>query len=113
VWANSVSLPIPRLLAEHPEIKVILLDDAFQHQSVRPDINILLTTYFKPFYDDLILPLGTLREFSSGKDRANIIVVTKCPENLSEQEQMEIVQKIKPAFWTEGIFQQYRIRGAL
>lgn len=95
---------IPRLLAEHPEIKVILLDDAFQHQSVRPDINILLTTYFKPFYDDLILPLGTLREFSSGKDRANIIVVTKCPENLSEQEQMEIVQKIKPAFGQKVFF---------
>lgn len=88
---------IPRLLAEHPGIKVILLDDAFQHQSVRPDINILLTTFSKPFYDDRILPLGTLREFSSGKERANIIVVTKCPENLSEQQQQEIIQKIKPA----------------
>ncbi len=88
---------IPRLLAEHPEIKVILLDDAFQHQSVRPDINILLTTYSNPFYDDQILPLGTLREFSSGKERANIIVVTKCPENLNEQEQLEIVRKIKPS----------------
>lgn len=88
---------IPRLLAEHPEVKVILLDDAFQHQSVRPDINILLTTYSKPFYADHILPLGTLREFASGKDRANMIFVTKCPENLTEQEQAEIVQKIKPA----------------
>lgn len=89
-------IAIPHLLAQHPDLKVILLDDAFQHQSVRPDINILLTTYDKPFYKDVILPLGTLREFVSGKERANIIVITKCPENISENEQAEIIQKIKP-----------------
>ncbi|MFN8282437.1 MAG: tetraacyldisaccharide 4'-kinase [Chitinophagales bacterium] len=89
-------IAIPKMLHEHPDTKVILLDDAFQHQSVRPDINILLTTYDKPFWNDLILPLGTLREFASGKKRANIIVVTKCPENLSEREQTEIIRKITP-----------------
>lgn len=88
---------IPQLLAKHPETQVILLDDAFQHQSVRPDINILLTTYDKPFYKDWILPLGTLREFESGKSRANIIVVTKCPKDLSDEEQQAIITKIKPA----------------
>lgn len=87
---------IPRLISEQPQTQVILLDDAFQHQSVRPDINILLTTYDKPFYDDLILPLGTLREFKSGKNRANIIVVTKCPKELNESEQALIISKIKP-----------------
>lgn len=87
---------IPRLISEQPQTQVILLDDAFQHQSVRPDINILLTTYEKPFYDDLILPLGTLREFESGKNRANIIVVTKCPKDLNESEQAQIINKIKP-----------------
>lgn len=89
-------IAIPQLLATHSAIKVILLDDAFQHQSVRPDINILLTTYDKPFFEDRILPLGTLREFASGKTRANIIVVTKCPADLSEQEQINFVNKIKP-----------------
>lgn len=88
---------IPQLLAKHPETQVILLDDAFQHQSVRPDINILLTTYDKPFYDDMILPLGTLREFESGKSRANIIVVTKCPKDLSVEEQQKMVAKINPS----------------
>lgn len=88
---------IPQLLAKHPETQVILLDDAFQHQSVRPDINILLTTYDKPFYDDSILPLGTLREFESGKSRANIIVVTKCPKNITDSEQQQIISKINPA----------------
>lgn len=87
---------IPRLVSEQPQTKVILLDDAFQHQSVRPDINILLTTYDKPFYNDLILPLGTLREFESGKARANIIVVTKCPKNISLEEQQSITKKIQP-----------------
>lgn len=87
---------IPKLIAEQPQTQVILLDDAFQHQSVRPDINILLTTYDKPFYDDLILPLGTLREFESGKERANIIVITKCPKDLSIAEQQEIIKNINP-----------------
>lgn len=90
-------IAIPRLLSDHPETRVILLDDAFQHQSVRPDINILLTSYRRPFYDDRILPLGTLREFISGKDRAQIIVMTKCPPDLSEPEQQAIVQRIAPA----------------
>lgn len=88
---------IPRLISEQPQIQVVLLDDAFQHQSVRPDINILLTTYEEPFYEDAILPLGTLREFKSGKDRANIIVVTKCPPVLSDDKQAEIIKKINPS----------------
>ncbi|HNF50130.1 MAG TPA: tetraacyldisaccharide 4'-kinase [Chitinophagales bacterium] len=85
---------IPHLLASHHDTQVIVLDDAFQHQSVRPDINILLTTYEKPFYDDAILPIGTLRECSSGKQRANIIVVTKCPADLSITQQNLIRKKI-------------------
>ena len=89
-------IAIPKMLHEFPDTKVILLDDAFQHQSVRPDINILLTTFDKPFWNDSILPLGTLREFESGKNRANIIVVTKCSENLTEKEQVKIIDKIKP-----------------
>lgn len=87
---------IPRLLSEHPEIQVILLDDAFQHQSVRPDINILLTTYENPFWEDHILPIGTLREFVSGKERANIFVVTKCPPDLSDAEQEAMLKQIGP-----------------
>ena len=89
-------IAIPKMLSEKPQTQVILLDDAFQHQSVRPDINILLTTYDNPFYEDSILPLGTLREFASGKERANIIVVTKSPENLSAVEQQKFIENIQP-----------------
>lgn len=88
-------IAIPKLLNEEPDTEIIILDDAFQHQSVRPDINILLTTYDNPYYNDFILPMGTLREPVSGKERANIIVVTKCPENLSEEEATKIRKKLK------------------
>ncbi len=89
-------IAIPKLLHHYPETKVILLDDAFQHQSVRPDINILLTSYHKPFWNDAILPIGTLREFVSGKERANIIIVSKCPQQWALEEENKIIQKIQP-----------------
>lgn len=72
-------LAIPQLLRKYPDTDVILLDDAFQHRSVRPGLNILLTTFDKPFYEDHVLPLGRLRESPQGYKRADIIIVTKCP----------------------------------
>jgi tetraacyldisaccharide 4'-kinase len=59
---------------------VILYDDAFQHRSINAGFNILLTEYSRPFYKDHVLPFGRLREWSSGADRADLIIVTKCPE---------------------------------
>ena len=88
---------IPQMMHHFPFLKLLILDDAFQHQSVRPDINILLTDYHKPFWNDQILPMGTLREFTSGKERANIIVVTKCPPDLGLQEQIDLRVKIQPS----------------
>src|SRR5690606_3909704 len=73
-------LAIPQILADRPETNLILLDDAFQHRYVKGDLNILLTTYQKPFFNDQILPLGTLREHPKGAKRADVIVVTKCPQ---------------------------------
>ena len=74
---------------------VILLDDAFQHRKVKAGLNILLTTYNKLYVDDFLLPTGNLRESSSGAKRANIIVVTKCPENLSVEEKTTIQSKLR------------------
>lgn len=81
-------------LEEKPEL--ILLDDAFQHRKVKADFNILLTPYDDLYVDDALLPSGNLRETVSGAKRAQIIVVTKCPENLTEKEQFETTQKLKP-----------------
>lgn len=76
---------------------IVLLDDAFQHRRVRPDINILLTEYGDLYRDDLILPFGNLREPRRGSRRADIIVVTKCPPFLSSKKQERIRQHLNPA----------------
>ena len=74
---------IPEIILHRPETEVILLDDAYQHRYLKSDFNILLTTYQKPFYKDKILPLGTLREHRRGASRADVVVMTKCPADMS------------------------------
>ncbi|MFY7987792.1 MAG: tetraacyldisaccharide 4'-kinase [Flavobacterium sp.] len=74
---------------------VILLDDAYQHRKVKAGFYILLTAYDDLFCDDYILPFGNLREPSSGKKRADMIIVTKCPNDLSEIAQQKIREKLK------------------
>ncbi|MFA5298104.1 MAG: tetraacyldisaccharide 4'-kinase [Lutibacter sp.] len=75
---------------------IILLDDAFQHRKVRGGINIVLTTYDNLYVNDTMLPTGNLREKVSGANRAQAIIVTKCPENLSKEEQKQIIKKLHP-----------------
>lgn len=74
---------INRILEIDPEINLIVLDDAFQHRYVKPKISIVLTEYGNPFYDDKLLPLGRLRESKhSIKERADIVIITKCPDDI-------------------------------
>lgn len=73
-------LGIKNILKDFPQTNLILLDDAFQHRYVKPGLNILLTTYHNPFWKDLVLPAGQLREFRSGWKRSDIVILTKCPE---------------------------------
>lgn len=82
---------------------VILLDDAFQHRKVKAGFYILLTAYDELFSDDFILPFGNLRESAIGKKRANVVVVTKCPQNISELNKDEVKLKLNvnvPVFFT-------------
>ncbi|MBR4651215.1 MAG: tetraacyldisaccharide 4'-kinase [Prevotella sp.] len=77
------------MLMTNPEtsgIGVVLLDDAFQHRYVKPGINILLTDYHRIITDDMLLPAGRLREPVNGKDRADIVIVTKCPADIKPME---------------------------
>lgn len=85
---------ITSMLIDHPEIDAILLDDAYQHRAVRPGINILLTTFDEPFFDDKLLPIGDLREFKSGKKRADIVMVTKCPDDLSQDQKNKFKEQL-------------------
>jgi tetraacyldisaccharide 4'-kinase len=85
---------IEKLLALKDKPDVILLDDAFQHRKVKAGFYILLTSYNDLYYNDLMLPTGNLREYKSGAKRANMIIVTKCPEDISEIAQQNIKNKI-------------------
>lgn len=68
--------------AQTKDVEVILLDDAYQHRYVKPGINILLVDYHRMITDDALLPAGRLREPAKGKQRANIVIVTKCPADI-------------------------------
>ena len=83
---------------------VVLLDDAFQHRKVTAGFYVLLTKYDSLFVDDLILPAGNLRESKRGAQRANIIIVTKCPETLSSEEQVRIRKRINPSLSQQVFF---------
>ena len=74
---------IRRLREIHPEIELVILDDAFQHRYVEPWVNILLMDYNRPVYRDRLLPWGRLRDTRGQIDRANFVLVTKCPEDLN------------------------------
>ncbi|WP_028283733.1 tetraacyldisaccharide 4'-kinase [Olleya marilimosa] len=88
-------------LTNKPE--VILLDDAFQHRKVKAGFNILLSTYDNRYTKDFVLPTGNLREPKSGAKRANLIIITKCPENLAEADKQKIIAEIKP-FANQQVF---------
>lgn len=76
---------IIELLKLKPETEVVLLDDAFQHRAINPGLKVLLTDYSRLYTDDSMLPGGLLREYRVGSKRADIIVVTKCPDNAGDQ----------------------------
>ena len=83
-------------LLDRVEPEVILLDDAFQHRKVKAGFNILLTDYNKLYTDDFLLPTGDLREPKHGAKRADFIIVTKCPQELTNSEQTSIINKLNP-----------------
>lgn len=86
---------IQQLVLTHPDTKRVLLDDAFQHRAVKPQLNLLLTDYNRPFYTDHPFPAGRLRERRHGASRADAVVVTKCPLSLSIDEQARIRSRIE------------------
>ena len=88
---------IQQLREDHvkPSTEVIILDDAFQHRYVQAGLNILLMDYHRLIYLDQLLPAGRLREPLSGRMRAHIIIVTKCPPDITPAERQNIVQNLR------------------
>lgn len=87
---------INRLIASEKNPHLIVLDDAFQHRAVKAGLNILVTDFSKLYVNDAMLPVGSLREYASGAKRAQIIVISKCPDNMSDQLKQSVLSKLKP-----------------
>ncbi len=87
---------VKKLMADFKELNVIILDDAFQHRSIKPGLSILLIDYNRPLSHDHLLPMGNLRENASEKRRAHIIILTKCPQKLKPIERRLVVKDLNP-----------------
>jgi tetraacyldisaccharide 4'-kinase len=88
-WAG-----VQQLLSQVPDIELLILDDAFQHYRVEADFYWLLSDYARPFYADSLLPLGRLRERQSQAKRADGVIITKCPPDLSSDNKQKIKQAV-------------------
>ncbi|MBP5664436.1 MAG: tetraacyldisaccharide 4'-kinase [Bacteroidales bacterium] len=86
---------IQQLMQRFPDLQYIILDDCYQHLQVKPNLNILITEYAAPYALDYPLPAGRLREFRSAARYANMVIVSKCPETLTEQQRAEMTKLLK------------------
>ncbi|MDO5510918.1 MAG: tetraacyldisaccharide 4'-kinase [Weeksellaceae bacterium] len=98
-----------RKLLKQFELDAIILDDAFQHRRLRAGFQILLTDYSQLYVDDYLLPMGNLRESYVGARRADAIIVTKCPEEMSDEQKQEIAKKLQvraaqPLFFSRIVY---------
>jgi len=98
-------------IRQHQKNSLILLDDAFQHRAVKAGLNLLLMTYDRPVFRDFVFPAGNLREPRAGMKRADIALITKCPEQLSEKDKIPFRKKIP--LKTERIFFSEVVYGEL
>jgi tetraacyldisaccharide 4'-kinase len=96
VDTNRVS-GVKKILLNHPATEVIILDDAFQHRRITPGFSILLSDFNRPIISDYMLPYGNLRENKSNMRRADIILITKSPEDLSAIQRRLIVKELDKA----------------
>ena len=95
---------IKRICTEHPEVNLIVMDDGFQHRRVTPKVNIILTDYSRQIHEDHLLPLGRLRDLSSQMQRANIILITKTPAEITPIERRIAVKYLKLLPYQKAFF---------
>ena len=104
---------IQKILIDHPDTNLILLDDGFQHRKIRAGLNILLTPFYNPFTNDALLPIGTLREHANEARRADIIIISKSPNNLKPTENKKIIESLnlgenQQAYFSSIIYYKYK-----
>lgn len=108
--SESRASGIPKLMQHRPQTQLILLDDAFQHRSIEAAYDILLTEHHLPYTRDYLLPSGRLREWRSAANRADIIIVTKCPPDISAEEKEKMIREIDPMPHQKVFFSKYRYK---
>lgn len=98
---------INELLRIDPQINLIVLDDAFQHRYVKPTVAILITEYGRPVYEDSMLPYGRLRESVRSMHRADIVITTKCPEDIKQIDYRLVLKNLDLYPYQELFFSRY------
>lgn len=98
---------VRKLFELYPDLEIFLLDDAYQHRHIELGLSILLTDYSLLYTDDHLLPYGTLRESAKNSKRADIVIVTKCPEDLQESDYIRIREKLNLLPTQELFFSTY------
>jgi tetraacyldisaccharide 4'-kinase len=96
---------IGQLTKKFPELQAIILDDAFQHRYVSPGLSIVLVDHARPVFNDFLLPMGNLRENRRNINRADMVIVTKCPPEMNELQRHKFVSRLhlwhqQPVFFT-------------
>jgi len=106
--SESRVLGIPHIIRQRLDTQLIVLDDAFQHRAVKPGLSLLLSEYDNLFTDDYLLPVGRLREWRSGYERADAIIISKCPHDLDHEARARIRSQIQPRPEQRLFFSHYR-----
>lgn len=104
---------IEQLLEAYPNLQLIVLDDAFQHRYVKPKVSVLLMDYNRPIYEDKMLPLGRLRENAHQINRADFVVVTKCPEDTPPIQYRITSKNLNLMPFQKLFFSRYRYGGLM
>lgn len=93
---NDRLLGCQLLQARYPDLQTVILDDAFQYRKLTPTISLLLTTYQRPYSKDHFMPSGTLRDTPLQAKRAEAIIVTKCPLDLTAKQAEDVAMSLHP-----------------
>ncbi|MGV8916132.1 MAG: tetraacyldisaccharide 4'-kinase [Kaistella sp.] len=108
VGVSEERVPGAKKMIGDMDLDVLILDDAYQHRKIQAGFNILMTDYNDPYFKDFLLPAGDLRESRSGAQRAQIIMVSKCPEDLTEEKKQYCISRIKPQHNQKVFFSSIR-----
>ncbi|MDE5794627.1 MAG: tetraacyldisaccharide 4'-kinase [Muribaculaceae bacterium] len=104
---------IRELIKQFPKINLIVLDDSFQHRYIKPKVNIMLMDYTRPVYSDHILPLGRMRESSEARYRADMVITTKCPSDISALDMRLVSKRLELMPYQKLYFSSYDYGGLI